>query len=79
MSTQMKVHRWQKNCKRSCLKEQSGTCQHRKYCQIITLSSHYKPNTVGRRWYSRNTSKIAHNILFHHEKHSLSSQAYIGC
>ena len=80
MCTQMKVHRWQKNCKRSFFKEHSGTCQHCKSCQHCKYlpdtarSSHYKPSTVGRRWHSRNTPKIAHNILFHHEKRSLSSQ-----
>ena len=77
MSTQMKVHRWQKNCKRSCFKEHSGTCQHCKYLPNTARSSHCKPSTVGRRWYSRYTAKIDHNILFHHEKRSFSSQAYI--
>ena len=34
MSTQMKVQRWQENCKRSCFKEHSGTCHH---CKFIPL------------------------------------------
>ena len=38
MSTQMKVHRWQKNCKRSCFKEQPGTCHH---CKFIPLQVQY--------------------------------------
>ena len=78
MSTQMKVHRWQKNCKRSCFKKHSETCQQCKYLPNTARSSHHKPSTVGRRWYSRNAPKIAHNILFHQEKRSLSSHPILG-